>query len=118
MKITIDIPDECIRDLIESADSGYWADKFKWITPLGEEWTAREGQCPIFKIREHRGTYERGDMHTVTRQMIEDGLVKMASANADEGGHHFACVLDDRKSDMWTGDALIQFATFGKLKYG
>ena len=110
MKITIEIEGARIRELISEAGSRFWARGLEF-----------KGDTMAFTIVEHGGIAEPGDggetEHTVTEDMIRDGLVKMANAEPDKGGHHFSAVRDCRQSDMWTGDAIIQFAIFGELKY-
>ncbi len=105
MKIEIIITDERIRDLMAYGNSRYWSDGFKW-----------RGKKLGFQLRETGDKAPK--IHNVTTEMVRIGLTKMARAASDEGGWHFECVRDDGKSDMWTGDAVVQFAVFGKLKYG
>lgn len=105
MNITIKIADKRIRELISEAGSRYWARDLEF-----------RGKSLAFAVIEHGAKEER--KHTVTAKMIRTGLTKMANAASDEGGHHFAAVCDEDKSDMNTGDAIIQFAIFGELKYG
>jgi hypothetical protein len=105
MNITIKIDDKRIRELISEAGSRYWARDLEF-----------KGKSMAFTITEHGD----GDItyHTVTTKMIRDGLTKMANMPHNEGGHHFSNVCDWTQSDSWTGDAIIQFAIFGELKYG
>jgi hypothetical protein len=108
MNITIKIDDKRIRELISDAGSRYWARDLEFYggaaNPLA------------FIVTEHGdGSATR---HTVTTKMIRDGLTKMAHAKHDEGGRHFPDVFESGQSDRYTGDAIIQFAIFGELKYG
>ena len=104
MDITIKIDDKRIHELISDAGSRYWARDLVFRGQLG------------FTLVEHAdNSYTR---HNVSAKMVRDGLTKMAHAKHDQGGHHFAAVLDFQSNDMYTGDAIIQFAIFGKLKYG
>lgn len=103
MKIAVNITIKRVVELIESNCSAYWAKKFRW-----------KGR-PGFQIVEHDDGPEK--LHIVTPAKLQRGLELMAKAGPDEGGHHFANMLTD-STDAWTGDALIQFAVFGELKYG
>lgn len=111
MKITIEIEDNHVRELISEAGSGHWARDLVFVND----------SSLAFAIIEHEGIHDPGDggetKHEVTEEMIVAGLTKMANAKPDEGGHHFADVRDYRLSDMYTGDAIIQFAIFGELRY-
>lgn len=111
MIILIEVDDARVRELIEEAGSRYWA----------RDLAFQDGSS-VFTLVEHGGIHDEGSpgetTHSVTTDMVRDGLVKMANIEHDKGGHHFAAVCDWRQSDMWTGDAVIQFAIFGELKYG
>lgn len=104
MKIEIEISDKRIRQLISGAGSRYWADDFEWVDMMN------------FTIVE----YEDGPpkTHTVTAEMLADGLSKMSKVPRNKGGWHFENCMEGGSNDMYTGDALIQFAIFGELKYG
>lgn len=110
MDIIIQIPEERVHELIEEAGSRYWARDLVWLDDRQR-----------FTLVEHGGIHDKGSpgetTHSVTMDMVRDGLTKMANAEHDKGGHHFAAVRDWRQSDMYTGDAVIQFAIFGELKY-
>ena len=106
MLIQVEISAKRIRDLIEGAGSRYWANDFHW-------WPAG-GPTLGFRLIED----ECGTEHRVTTEMIVEGLRKMAASKRNEGGHHFADCMEDGSDDMYTGDALIQYAIFGELKYG
>jgi hypothetical protein len=111
MDIKISIDDKRIRELISEAGSRYWARHLEF-----------RGSSMAFTIVEHGGIHDKGSpgetKHTVTTKMIRDGLTKMANAKHDRGGHHFPDVFNSGQSDMYTGDAIIQFAIFGELKHG
>ena len=111
MKIEIEISDKHIRQLISGAGSRYWADDFEWATSShGRPWAL------AFTIVE----YEDGPpkTHTVTPAMLAEGLSKMSKVPRNKGGWHFENCMEGGSDDAWTGDALIQFAIFGELKYG
>lgn len=111
MNIVIKINDTRVRELIEDANARYWARGL----------ALQEGSL-AFTIIEHGGIHEPDcggeTTHAVTEEMIIAGLTKMANAGHNEGGHYFAEVRDWKQGDGWTGDAVIQFAIFGEMKYG
>ncbi len=94
-----------VRQMIGGAHQ-YWSDDFEWI----------KGASYGFRIHEVNDG-EIDVWHTVTDEMVEAGLEKMANADLNEGGHHFPAILRE-EDDMWTKDAIVQFAVFGELKYG
>lgn len=105
MNIIVSVSNTRIRELISEAGSCYWAKDLVFV-----------GRSLAFTIIDHADKEEK--RYAVTERMIQAGLAKMASVDADKGGHHFAAVRDWKSSDGWTGDAVIQFAIFGRLKYG
>lgn len=104
MKIEVTISTKRLHDLIEGAGSAYWAKNFKWNSKTSFSLVEHYPKVPV--------------KHKVTREMLRKGLVAMAKSKRNEGGWHFPNVMEDGTDDMYTGDALIQYAIFGELKYG
>lgn len=97
MKIEIEISDDLLVTYLRGANVRYWGVRFDW-----------DGGFTA-------GVHERdGDVvHQLTRKNVCAGLVVLATKYP----HHFAALVAD-KGDGYTGDALVQCALFGELKYG
>lgn len=106
MKILIDISDRRIHQLICGA-CVYWFQGFEWL----------DVDTLKFRLMD-TGDDDTGPVYILDGNSLRTGLMKMAAAKRNEGGHHFADCMEDGNDDAWTGDALIQFACFGEMKYG
>ena len=135
-KITVEVSDEQIEDLLCSAfegASGYWARCKEGKEPTEKcdylfQWPLHGGSFIVVDIEEmlesdfdddgvekakigDKGVYE------VTRESLTRGLEVMASLKKGEGGHHFRNMLQN-DTDSETGDVFLQCCIFGKVIYG
>lgn len=98
--LTID--DAEIDDCLGRADIGYWAPGGLRDSPHGKD---------VYRILESDSPPKH---HLLTRAKIQAGLQRMlVDSPANLQG-----IIDPDRRDKNTGDALIQFALFGELKYG
>lgn len=99
MKIEIKLTDDWVRDLLGGAYIAYWAKVLSWNRK-----TLR------IKLK-----VEDGTVAVITKKDIVAGLGKMAQDK--DAARHLASIVSD-STDAYTGDAVIQMAAFGELKYG
>jgi hypothetical protein len=119
MKIQVEISKKSIEYILSSGFAGanYWIDYERSEIPegpLSNDWprfVANGGTVKIATLED-----DKKGKYALNLKSIQRGLTKMANAPSDKGGHHFKDVTGD--FDMETGDAVIQFALFGKLIYG
>jgi hypothetical protein len=104
MNIKIQVSDEKIADAVESAGIGYWAN-------CRDERAHWDRKTFTLKVCEVEDGPEK--MHRVGKRALARGLAVLA----EKYPHHLADLMQE-KGDMYTGDALIQCAIFGELKYG
>lgn len=100
MKIQIDITKQIVRGLIGGANFFYWADGNK------ATWNERA------MVLSFEDTEDDGKKYRLTSKDFARGLAVMAK----ECPNQLAAILSE-DDDMYTGDALIQCAAFGELKY-
>jgi hypothetical protein len=131
-KITVEVSDEQIEDLLCSAfegGSGYWARCKEGKEPTEKcdylfQWPLHGGSFLVVDTEEmledeDEDDAEIGDpyVHEVTRESLTRGLEAMASLKKGEGGHHFRNMLQN-DTDSETGDVFLQCCIFGKVIYG
>ncbi len=100
MNITLDIPTKNIKDAINGACIRYWASERYWDTSGPDDLT--------FYVEERDG-----DPYLVTPDRLRSALEIMAA----KCPRQFAELLDGH-GDGSVGDALVQCAAFGELRYG
>jgi hypothetical protein len=91
--------------------SGYWAQDFR---------SANGGEMKFYKDENYAEpnphdfqVFDGDEWHTVTVRDLAEAYVNMKQ----DGWHHCG-KYDVDEQDACTGDALLQFATFGELVYG
>lgn len=125
MKLTLEVEDKTIADVLDGAGSRYWCSNLDWNTPSntlpGHDscWMMLlSGQIDFVTVEEDRSEEgERKKHHRVTRAKIE----KAIQIIYQKFPHHIENVLRGYNSphtDMWTGDVLLQCAALGDIKYG
>lgn len=103
MKFQVEIGNDTVRHVIEGANIFYWADR------------ERVGWNPRTMVLTFEDTEDDKERYRLTRADFEHGLAVMAKECPVELA---AILADDGSADSYTGDALIQCAAFGELKYG
>lgn len=122
MNISISMPDQNIIDILNGAGSRYWCSGLFWkpFDPsLAKDcWEALvKGviSCVVVVEREDdnygRPTSKRG--HKVTRESIQAAFQVIA----DKYPHDLRGIITG-EGDMYSGDTLLQCATFGTCIYG
>lgn len=105
MQITIKVPDEHIHGALAAPHSRYWALSGSWNTVT----------CKGCVVEAHEGGDRRADSkaYDVNRLRLAEALRLMAEQYPTQ----FARLLSG-EYDGVTGDTLLQFMTFGELRYG
>lgn len=121
MRITINVPDKTIADVLEGAASRYWCARLDWPAPRDAHvgstcWEILlEGAIPFVTVEEDRSEEgERNRFHRVTRTKIAIAFDIMSREYPHILGE--ACGSDGL--DANTGDVLLQLAALGEVKYG
>lgn len=107
MKITVDVEDQRITDLLE----GHGGTHSPWIHELTGTWKGRPG----LKVRYDREQDEEGEgkgRQTIRRKDVARGLATMIKIAPEE----FADFILENDDDL-TFDVFIQCIIFGKLVY-
>lgn len=146
MKLTIEVDDRRVADLLCSAlegGSNYWYETVKMTKPpkvtfdwrsesaiaAGEKdevyrhihWPMSEGGSLSIKVNDGEAADEHVGktftLFTLDRPTIERGLSVFASLKPGEGGHHFGDWMAEN-DDATTGDAFLQCCLFGSIVYG
>ena len=96
MKITVELNDDKLRNIIGNARIHYWADVIEWD---------RDNLYLIITDR------DSGVIYTLTQSRFSDGAKAMSVYPG-----RFAELLTGR-GDSITGDILVQMAAFGEIVY-
>ena len=112
MKVSFKIPNQRIVDILESSSSRYWADMShpKARFNIGAMMKGGKSSIVMLEIADEQEPFAT---HCVTREMIEKGIAILF----ENYPHLTEQILDEDKSDIYTGDYLLQCAIFGELKY-
>ncbi len=123
MKITLEVPNKILADVLDGAGSRYWCSNLDW--PAFEQ--AGEGSCWLALLEQSiswvRVTEDGSEdslppvQHLLTRRKILKAIQVIAERFPD----HLGDVIggyEHGNADMWTGDVLLQCAVFGDIKYG
>jgi hypothetical protein len=104
--IQVEIKTKYLRGVIAGAGSAHWARDLEFTG--GRDSLA-------FTIVEHNDSRDESEWthHKVTHLQVASALSKLAAV----APHHFSSLIE-QNDDMWTGDAILQVACFGELKYG
>lgn len=113
LKISLEISTKKIRSTLESANSCYWASDMEWESNTGLGFTIIEHGDPDRKKRKH----------VISDAKARKQLARMAQSwtscpinKRDNAEYQFARFVDEDENDF-TGDALLQWIVFGKIRY-
>lgn len=103
MQVTIEVDEKKVSYALDPSQIYYWAKEQHWKYPNGNT------RLPSIALTEQ----DTGKRFKLTPEDFVKALVKLAAV----APYHFTNVVCDA-GDCWTGDAIIQVACFGEIKYG
>lgn len=120
MKVTVEISDDLIFDMIVTAIEqgiGYWTDSVEFFDRLGQPTRYRDQ--PISELG-HITVRELDSTATHTMRMPKPGIqneaIKALDIMAEKYPHHFVNVVGDNH-DAETADVFVQCWLFKEIKY-
>lgn len=105
MKFTIEISDEQLTNILESAVSSYWGT----IKDHPDSEDIIAGNAHITLI----DSEDDGKIYTFGNTDLENGIRIIS----EKYPHLMGQIFDSAQTDMYTGDFIIQCGIFGELKY-
>lgn len=104
MRVEIEISSAHLRHVLRSAHISYWGEYTKFVD--GKLANCDDLHCLVVEEDSKR-------MFVVSGPELRNAI----AVAAQKFPHLVEALLDDRKSDMYTGDLLVQLACFGEEKY-
>lgn len=101
MNVTIDIPDDIIRNAVGGAFLRYWAYTITW-----------ERESMLLELEER----DIGLKETITIRLTREDFARGVSILATRYPRQFAALIN-KNGDAYTGDILVQCAAFGEERY-
>lgn len=134
MEITVEVPWRIITDAVESAGIGYWCEAYDtlpvdprtgfvggwWFVETRDEedyGMARWGKCGEYKTIEPGESMTDAEDEAARRIVVDEAALRRALVLLATKYPHLWSDLVNETGDSSTGDALVQLACFGELRY-
>lgn len=108
MKITFELMDSQLANVLESASSAAWAKVIRYDVDK-----FMRGDVQAIKLQDFGDEVESQGEYRLTKSAVQRGVTVIA----EKYPHLLEQIVDENETDAYTGDYLIQCAIFGELKY-